>query len=306
MDHIVEAYQICSEQDCADEPSMDWPYICAMDLLKHPLNIAISDYLDFVGKASNSDRAWIIEYGQDLLRFRNTYEWCRGGTTSFLEELQEAPTTLIGWLHRYLIAGKAVAVNNVHSLPRAARAIQVEFVRQGNKSILSIPMFYDGRLRGIIGFDTTREYHQWSGAEIKAMFQCANLIAQAQYGSSNNQIIINLGEETAPLVYLRKRGVVRGVAPETIVGVRSAGNYSEIWLNDGSMLLDSRALGIWMSILPESHFFRVHRTAFVNALHVSDLDRSKPDRWLIKMRAIQQSWPVSRVYRKPLRERLGV
>lgn len=72
MDHIVEAYQICSEQDCANEPSMDWPYICAMELLRHPLNIAISDYLDFVGKASNSDRAWIIEYGQDLLRFRNT------------------------------------------------------------------------------------------------------------------------------------------------------------------------------------------------------------------------------------------
>src|SRR5690606_32450350 len=244
---------------------MDWPYICAMDLLKHPLNIAISDYLDFVGKASNSDRAWIIEYGQDLLRFRNTYEWCRGGTTSFLEELQEAPTTLIGWLHRYLIAGKAVAVNNVHSLPRAARAIQVEFVRQGNKSILSIPMFYDGRLRGLTGFATTRDYWQWSGAESKAMFQCANLSAQAQYGSNTKQITINLGEETAPLVYLRKRGVVRGGAPEAIVGVRSAGNYSEIWLNDGSMLLDSRALGIWMSILPESHFFRVHRTAFVNA-----------------------------------------
>jgi DNA-binding LytR/AlgR family response regulator len=72
------------------------------------------------------------------------------------------------------------------------------------------------------------------------------------------------------------------------------------------MVLDSRALGIWMSILPESLFFRVHRTAFVNVLHVSDVDRSKPDKWLIKMRAIQQSWPVSRVYRKPLRERLGV
>ncbi len=285
---------------------MDWPYICALDLLKNPLNTAISDYLNFVGNASKADRAWIIEYGQDLLRFRNTYEWCKGGTTSFLEELQEAPTTLIGWLHRHLMEGNAVAVHNVHDLPRAARAIQVEFVRQGNKSILSIPIFYDGRLRAIIGFDTTREYHQWSGAEIKAMFQCANLIAQAKYGSNNNRIAIRTEEETEPVVYLRKRGIVRGVAPETIVGVRSAGNYSEIWLNDGSMLLDSRALGIWMSILPESHFFRVHRTAFVNVLHVSDVDRSKPDKWLIKMRAIQQAWPVSRVYRKPLRERLGV
>jgi len=306
LDRIFEAYQVFSQQDCADEPSLDWAYFCGMDLLRHPVNSAISEHLEFVGNASNADRAWMIEYGQDLLRFRNTHEWCRGNTTSFLEELQEAPTTLIGWLHRHLVAGKAVAVNNVQGLPRVARAIQVEFTRQGNKSILSIPVFYQGRLRGILGFDTTRAYHQWSGGEIKAMFQCANLIAQAKYGAINHQFEKPPAEEAEPLVYLRKRGVVRGVEPETIVGVRSAGNYSEIWLNDGSMLLDARPLGIWLSILPESYFFRVHRTAFVNALHVSDVDRSRPDKWLIKMRSIQQSWPVSRIYRKPLRERLGI
>jgi len=306
LDQIFVAYQLRSEQDCVDEPTTDWSYFCAMELLRHPVDAAISEYLNFVGDVSHVDRAWMIEYGPDLLRFRNTHEWCRGGTASFVEQLQEAPTTLIGWLHRHLVEGKAVAVNNVNDLPRVARAIQVEFVRQGNKSILSIPIFYDGRLRGIIGFDTTREYRQWSGTEIKAMFQCARLIAQAKYGSNNIPMANIPDDETAPVVYLRKRGVVRGVAPETIVGVRSAGNYSEIWLNDGSMVLDSRALGIWLSILPESYFFRVHRTAFVNALHVSDVDRSKPDKWLIKMRAIKQSWPVSRVYRKPLRERLGV
>lgn len=306
MDQIFVAYQFWSEQDCVDEPTTDWPYYCAMELLKHPVDTAISEYLNFVGNASHSDRAWMIEYGKDMLRFRNTHEWCRGGTTSFLEELQEAPTTLIGWLHRHLMDGKAVAVNDIHGLPRVARTIQVEFVRQGNKSILSIPISHQGRLRGIIGFDMTRDYRWWSGAQIKAMFQCARLIGQAKYGTSTYQIANIPEDETTPVVYLRKRGVVRGVEPETIVGVRSAGNYSEIWLNDGSMVLDSRPLGIWLTILPDSYFFRVHRTAFVNALHVSDVDRSKPDKWLIKMRAIKQSWPVSRVYRKPLRERLGV
>jgi hypothetical protein len=307
LDSIGESYRIYSEADCADASALDWPFACAMDLLKLPIDTAIAEFLRFVGNVSGADRAWMIEYGQDLLRFRNTHEWCRVETTSYLEELQETPTTLIAWLHRYLAAGSAVAVNNVHNLPRAARAIQVEFIRQGNKSILSIPIFHNERLRGIIGFDTTHEYQNWSGSEVKAMFHCARLIAQARYAPRESHMPEpEITDETAALVYLRKRGVVRGVGPETIVGVRSAGNYSEIWLRDGSMVLDSRALGIWMSILPESLFFRVHRTAFVNVLHVSDVDRSKPDKWLIKMRAIQQSWPVSRVYRKPLRERLGV
>jgi len=90
------------------------------------------------------------------------------------------------------------------------------------------------------------------------------------------------------------------------VGVRSAGNYSEIWLDDGSMVLDSRALGVWSTLLPEKTFFRVHRTAIANALHVMDVDRRSVDRWQIRMRAVDDAWPVSRAYRKPLRERMGI
>ena len=128
------------------------------------------------------------------------------------------------------------------------------------------------------------------------MFHCTRLIAQARCAPHESHMPEpEITGETAALVYLRKRDVVRGVGPDSIVSVQSAGNYSEVLLSDGSMVLDSRALSIWMSILPESLFFRVHRTAFVNVQHVSDVDRSKPDKWLIKMRAIQQSSPVYRV-----------
>ncbi len=72
------------------------------------------------------------------------------------------------------------------------------------------------------------------------------------------------------------------------------------------MVLDSRALGIWSTLLPEQTFFRVHRTAIANALHVMDVDRRSVDKWLIRMRAVDETWPVSRSYRKPLRERMGI
>src|SRR3546814_19228528 len=115
-----------------------------------------------------------------MLRFRNTHEWCRGQAKPFIEELQEAPTTLIAWLHRYMVKGYAVAITDAGTLPRTARVIQAEFLRQGNKSILSVPIFHDKKLRGLIGFDTTIEHKTWPAATTNALYQCATLIGWAR------------------------------------------------------------------------------------------------------------------------------
>ncbi len=286
------------------DPSSEWVYHCAMSLLKLPADDAISEQLAYMGETSDIDRSWMIEYRPDMLRLRNTHEWCRGQTAPFVAELQDVPTTLIAWLHRFMVKGQAVAIHDVNDLPRTARTIQAEFQRQGNKSVLSVPVCHDGKLQGIIGFDTTLRHRHWSAAEVGALYQCANLIGQAKYGSGRTRA--PLGNPAASVVYLSMRGVARGVQPEAIVGVRSAGNYSEIWLEDGSMVLDSRALGVWSTLLPEQTFFRVHRTAIANALHVMDVDRRSVDKWQIRMRAVDDTWPVSRAYRKPLRERMGL
>ncbi|HYG43577.1 MAG TPA: LytTR family transcriptional regulator DNA-binding domain-containing protein [Bordetella sp.] len=299
-------YRIHTATDAEPDSSLGWPYQCAMSLLKHSVDQAISEQLALMGETSDVDRSWMLEYRPDMLRFRNTHEWCRGQIKPFVAELQDVPTTLIAWLHRYMVKGQSVAIHDVAGLPRTARALQVEFLRQGNKSVLSVPVFHDGKLYGIIGFDTTINYRAWSAAEVGALRHCANLIGQAKYANSRDQNRAAMYESSTPLIYLSMRGVVQGVQPESIVGVRSAGNYSEIWLANGSMVLDSRPLGMWSTLLPETIFFRIHRTAIVNALHIMSVDRRSADRWLIKVRCADRAWPVSRSYRKTLRERMGI
>src|SRR3546814_20686272 len=70
-------YKTYSVADFEPDPSLDWPYRCAMSLLKYPADEAISEQLAFMGETSDVDRAWMIEYRPDMLRFRNTHEWCR-------------------------------------------------------------------------------------------------------------------------------------------------------------------------------------------------------------------------------------
>lgn len=205
-----------------------------------------------------------------------------------------------------MVKGKAVAIYNIHKLPRVARAIRVELIRQGDKSVLSAPIFCDDQLHGIIGFYTTMDFRKWSCVEIDALFQCARLIGYAKYGSGRGVDRNTLHESKSPTFYLSMKGMVQGVQPERIVGVRLAGNYSEIWLDDGSMVLDSRSLGVWLTLLPQQSFFRIHRTIVVNALHVVEIDRRDRSRWFIRMGEMNKNWPVSRSYRKLLRERIGI
>ncbi len=284
----------------------DWPYQCAMNLLKYPADDAIFEQLAFMGEQIGADRAWMLEYRPDMLRFRNSHEWCRGQTKPFVKQLQDVPTTLMAWLHQYMVRGQAVLMHDVDSLPWTAKAMQLELLRQGNKSVLNVPVCHNNNLYGIIGFDTTVRHRVWSSAEVSALYHCANLIGQAKFSKGHMHSERAPSQSSNPLIYLSTRGIMRGVSPGSIVGVRSAGNYSEVWLEDGSMVLDSRALGVWSTLLPSEVFFRIHRTAIVNTLQVMDVDRRHLDKWQVRMRSVASSWPVSRSYRTLLRARMGI
>lgn len=51
-----------------------WLFHCADNLLRYPVDQAISQILTTLGEAASVDRAWMIEYQSDLLRFCNTHE----------------------------------------------------------------------------------------------------------------------------------------------------------------------------------------------------------------------------------------
>ncbi|HEV2508765.1 LytTR family transcriptional regulator DNA-binding domain-containing protein [Bosea sp. (in: a-proteobacteria)] len=303
-DPVYEAYSL---GECGEAAGPDWSYPTARRLLQERIDIAITSALAEIGVLAGADRAWMFEYDAELLRFRNTHEWSRQGVRSFVEDLQDTPVTMIAWLHQFLAKGRAVMINRVAELPRPARPLQVEMLRQGDKSVLSVPVFHDGRLRACIGFDATAAERRWSPAEIGALFRCAELISLARYGSSRDgQALADTARTFVPLIYLRRQGQVVGVDPQAILGVRSARDYAKIWLRDGSTVLDLRPLTLWAGLLSPVLFLRIHRTAIVNLQHVSGLDRRVGDRWTIGLGGLAEAWPVSRPYRQELRQRLGV
>lgn len=300
-------YEVNPSEACGEGTVPSWAYHMARWLFREPIDIAITAALAEIGELAAADRAWMFEYDAELLRFRNTHEWSRQGIRSFVEDLQNTPVTMIAWLHQFLVKGQAVMINRVADLPRPARALQVEMLRQNDKSVLSVPVFHEGRLRACIGFDATTAIRRWQPADIKALFQCAELIALARYGSFHDgRALAGAPRPFVPLIYLRRPGQTIGVEPQTILGVRSARDYVKVWLHDGSAVLDLRPLALWMGMLSSASFLRIHRTAIVNLQHVNGLDRRAGDRWTVGLNRVAEGWPVSRQYRQELRKRLGV
>jgi hypothetical protein len=302
----VRPWEVLARDEDKAAPEGHWVFSAAMLLLRQPVDAAISLILQVTGEAAGADRAWMFEYDAELLRFRNTHEWRRRGVPSFVQDLQNAPVTMIGWLHQYLVVGKAVMINHVEALPRTAGPLRAELLRQGNKSVLSVPLLKGGRLVGCIGFDSVHAPRRWS-IEVDEMFRCADLIVAARHDRVQAGEAMNeTPDHFESLIYLRRQGGVRGTPLASIVGLRSSRDYTEVWLADGSMVLDQRPLIQWLGLMPQASFLRIHRTAIVNHQFVRDVERRPGGAWQLRLNHMTEPWPVSRSGRTELRMRLGI
>lgn len=290
------------------QAALDCVVACGDLLVGRPHDPAIGDVLAHLGSRLGVDRAWMFEYNEDLTRFRYTHECCARNVSSHVEDLQDTPVSMIAWLHAALLEGRAVMIDDVTTLPFAAKTLKREILRQGDQSVLSVPVFHANVLRACIGFDMVKAQRNWSNDDAALLAGCARLIATARYHDGQTDVLVTAEEPGAPLVYIGHQGGNRGVTLRQIFGVRSQRNETLVWLEDGTTALDRRTLTEWRVLLPPALFPSIHRTAIVQLNHISALDKHGGNgvSWFVRMRVIDEHWPVLRTYRRELVERLGL
>lgn len=269
---------------------------------------AMTELIAHLGRTLRADRCRMFEYDGDLLRFRNSHEWCALGVGSHLADLQDTPVAIIAWLHRDLLAGRTVMIDDVAALPAPARAFKRELLRQQVKSMLSAPIFQAGRLRACLALDAVQAPRAWRDDEAALLDLCARLIGAARYQSQAPARDVADRGAKAPLLYLDTgAGRIRGVPLRAIVAVRSMRNATRLWIDDGSVELDRRPLHVWRTLLPQASFPSIHRTAIVNLSHVAALDKHAGAgfHWQLRLRGVAEPWPVSRPHHRTLTDRLG-
>lgn len=277
---------------------------CGTMLIGLPADKAINRILGLLGRSHQADRAWVVSYNRDFTHFWNTHEWTRGETSQHVTDLQGVPVEMGAWLHETLLKNQSIFITDTGKMPRRARALQAEFQRQGIGSLLSVPVFYRGRMRFQIGYDAKSTELTWSDNEVALLRRVGRLFAiRLLCKTVPPSLFLDNETQNIAQINIQDRGVHQRSELEKITHITSDGDYSHIHFVNEEIISDTRSLRYWQSALSPRDFIRISRSTIINLNQVEKLDR-RGGNWKIKLKRFDDLLTVGRSYRTELRHKL--
>jgi len=137
--------------------------------------------LRMTGEFTGVDRSYTFFYDFERQLTSNTHEWCREGIEPMIEVLQDVPLEgLDDWMDAHL-KGETMHVPWVEDLP-VDSPLRSLLEPQGIKTLVTVPLIYDGRCLGFVGFDAVLRRKHWSPDELTLLRMLAELFTNAEIG----------------------------------------------------------------------------------------------------------------------------
>ncbi|MBN1198766.1 MAG: PAS domain-containing protein [Bacteroidales bacterium] len=126
------------------------------------------------GEFVQADRSYIFEYNWEKQLCTNTYEWCAEGIEPQIHNLQHLPVDLAPeWIEAHS-QGNTLYIPVVASLPEGGIKSLLELQRI--KSVLTVPMMNNMDCIGFVGFDSVRDFHNFSDLEQNVLMVFAQML----------------------------------------------------------------------------------------------------------------------------------
>ena len=117
-------------------------------------------------------------------------------------------------------------------------------------------------------------------------------IAKEQIQNTLNQFKTNQRIDMQSPFGIKVGNAIKFVKLIDICYCKSDGNFTEIYLVDGSKIYSSNALKVLQKRLPKAYFFRTHREYIINLHQVTEYNKSEGG--YVKMNRMEGLIPVSR------------
>lgn len=271
----------------------------------HPAETAVNLALASMGRTHDVDRVWIVRYNDELTHLWNTHEWSRDSITPHVEDLQGASVDFIRWLHGKLLAGETVPVFDIEDLPRQARGFQAELRRQKIRSSINVPLFHEGKLRGIFGYDMVRGLGKWTKPRIAFATEAGAYIAGLLYGSRGSGSSAPPVHPSPRIIHIHSGGEVVAVNRDELILIEADGDYTHLHFTNRHAYTELRSLKSWETLLPEAEFLRVSQRHLIHHACIQRLDRSSALGWRLHLHGWPEPLAVGRAYRHRVRQHLG-
>jgi len=143
------------------------------------INPEINSALAEMGQFFDVDRAYIFTYDFKTRTTSNTFEWCAADIPSEIDNLQNLPLDLFpSWVNTHSM-NKVIHIPNVLEMNEGDSVREI-LLPQGIKSIVTIPMTNETECIGFVGFDSVKDYREWSESETTLLKLFANLLVNVQ------------------------------------------------------------------------------------------------------------------------------
>jgi PAS domain S-box-containing protein len=129
-------------------------------------DLEVKRALEKVGLFTGAERSYIFRFLPDGSSMSNIYEWCLQGIEPQLEMFQNLPLSEFQWIIGQLLQLQPVHIPCLNSLPDSANN-EREFLQKYNiKSLILIPLVFQYKPLGFLGFDAVTFNRSWSDDNI--------------------------------------------------------------------------------------------------------------------------------------------
>ncbi|MBX2975075.1 MAG: PAS domain S-box protein [Ignavibacteriaceae bacterium] len=159
------------------------------------IDATINKALNSIGTFAEVDRTYIFEFASDKKSMNNTFEWCREGIEPQIENLQEIPSDFMAWWMSKMEAFEHIYLESLDDLPAEATAEREVLSMQDIKSLVVLPLVFNNKLMGFLGFDSVRVHKKWEEDIIKLLNIIGQIFTNALIRKENEfklkQLLIN-------------------------------------------------------------------------------------------------------------------
>ncbi|WP_249029012.1 sensor domain-containing diguanylate cyclase [Tannockella kyphosi] len=137
---------------------------------------SLNKVLELLALQFNVERCYVFEPDNNMEYINNTYEWCKEGTTSEIENLQHIPREAYQPLID-LTNKEGIFYCNDLTMLKGEPTYDV-MVDQGILSCLISFNIYEGQIHSMLGFDDCTNARVWSSKEIGTIMHASKIIEQ--------------------------------------------------------------------------------------------------------------------------------
>ena len=140
------------------------------------LDAAINAALQAIGAFSGADHSFLFRVDLAQMRIGATHEWSAAGVSARVDLLRDVRCADYPWLTSVLGAGLVAYVADVEQMPVEARAEQRLFTGLGVRTLMAVPVTYQGTPTGVLTLDSARP-NAWSESDITMLRTVAEILA---------------------------------------------------------------------------------------------------------------------------------